>query len=226
MAKLFYWDGDIRGSVPDYMWDIAPYATALVTCNEYVEELKEMGYKAHFLPSGVDETMFNKSVKPEKGGDIVFQGGNYTGFELSDQRFKLIKALKKEFKDKFQVYGTGWNEFGNDNTNGNPDRECAIYRGAKIAINFSNYQRDQYTSDRMYRIMASGCFVLSHWYPNYEKDFPNLITFETPKECIKLIKYYLEHQKEREENSLLHYNLVREKNKWSDRVKEFLKISE
>lgn len=224
MSKLYLWDGDLRHPLPEYIQAIAPYCTSLVTCTEYIDELREMGYEAYFLPSGVDTATFNKNVLPEQGGDIVFQGGNYEGFELSGERFKLMRELKKEFKGQFKIYGNGWHEFGDGHTMGNPDKECAIYRGAKIAINFSNYRRGRYTSDRMYRIMGSGCFCLSHWYPDYEKDFPNLVTFETPKECIKLIKYYLKHEEERQANADLHYNLVHDRHKWVDRMSEFLKI--
>jgi hypothetical protein len=222
MAHLLLWNGDVRSKTPDWSLEIGAYVTALYTNMEDVEYTKALGFDASFLQIGLDPYYFNDKVKPEYGGDIVFQGSNYDGFELSKQRLNLMKSLKKKYKDDFQIYGHGWKELSHKFTNGNPDKECAIYRGAKVAINYSNFLRTRYSSDRNLRIMGSGCFCLSQWYPQVEVDFPDLITFKTDKECIKLIDYYLKHDEERTANAKLHYDLVHTRDVWSERIKEIL----
>lgn len=225
MTKIINWTGDVRDNVPIWMKDIAPYCTTLFTNMEDINEMKEEGYDANFLQIGLDETYFNDTVKPEDGGEIVFQGSNYEGFELSKERIKLMKAIKEKYADRFQIYGHGWKELSVKFTNGNPDKECAIYRGSKIGINFSNFKRTRYSSDRIFRIMGSGCFCISQWYPEVEKDFPNLITFKTVKECIRLIDFYLERDSDRKENAKLHYDLVHSRDIWRHRIKELLTLA-
>jgi spore maturation protein CgeB len=79
-------------------------------------------------------------------------------------------------------------------------KEAAHYRGAKIAINISHFNYDQYSSDRLVRILGTGTMCLSKYFINAEKRFEDgkhLRFWNTFEELENLIKYYLENEEER-----------------------------
>jgi spore maturation protein CgeB len=92
---------------------------------------------------------------------IAYNGN--PGFPLSQLRYDMVVALRKKYGSNLKVYGSGWGrELADGNLNGNPAQEAALYRGAKVSINLSHYDVPGYSSDRLYRMMACGAFVLSY----------------------------------------------------------------
>ena len=122
-------------------------------------------------------------------------GNNYGKmFPLSEIRETMVKTLKEVFGNKVGIFGTGWGELG-DGSIDNYEMEGKVYRSCDIAISLSHFDRTKYASDRLFRIMGSGAFCISHEYKAMEEDFEigdDLETFQSIPELIAKIKYYLE----------------------------------
>jgi spore maturation protein CgeB len=180
------------------------------------------------LQLGFDETIYNNSVPPAKSADIVFTANNYDHFPLSNYRSEIAKALSKEFKERFQLYGSGWTIPSLD-SNASMEKQASVLRGCKIAINCSNYNHSMYVSDRMLKIMGAGAFCLSHNFEEYDnlyKNKENLVIFDSIPEMIELCYKYLENDSERNRIAKNGYNLTHKLYTWDSMIKNLLELCE
>ena len=156
--------------------------------------------KADFLQIGIDPLAYNRFSESRPAREIVFMANNYGNqFPLGNERAQVISELQQRFGNRFGVYGNGWRgAAGNLNAVSleGQREESIYYNNAKIAINHSHFDCCRYTSDRLFRILGSGCFCLSHHYQGIEKDFEigkHLDTYRTRQEMINKINFYLAH---------------------------------
>ena len=198
-SYIVNWNGDMRNATPSWM---IPFAEAVsITCfsnQRDVDFFKSKGLNTDFMQIGIDEDIFTpEGDKFNDHPDIVFQGNRFDHFPMSRFRNDLVNALKNKYGSRFKAFGNGYE----GNTNGNQHEESKVYRSAKIAINCSHYDSERYTSDRMFRILGSGCFCISHNYTGIEKDFENdihLVTFNQIGDLCQKIDYWLEEDKRKE----------------------------
>lgn len=213
-AKLVNWCGDVREELPAHYIDLGDHIDLTLFTNvEDVEKLRKEGVKADFLQVGFDSLNFNPEGPVGVYPEIIFMGSNYhCQYPLSSYRESMVRTLKSVFGDKFGVYGANW---GNQMQNGqkianglitNFGEEGLAYRSCKIAISLSHFERSKYASDRLFRILGTGAFCLTHVYPELEEDFDiglDLDVFTSIDELINKIKFYLE-------NEELRKNIARE----------------
>jgi spore maturation protein CgeB len=195
------WTGDVRDPIPQWMLETAEHINLTLFSNfNDVHTCRKLGIKSDFLQVGYDTSKFtlptqNKTISYDT--DIVFMGSHYKNvFPLSDLREKMVLQLKEIYGNRFKVYGSGWNKNITSGIIENFATECNIYHRAKIAINLSHFNYLQYSSDRLFRIMGSGAFCLSHNYLGIEKDFESgkdLAIWNNIDELIEKIEYYLEY---------------------------------
>lgn len=203
------WTGDVRTPVPDWYIDLAPHIDVTLFTNiADVKDLKGRGLRADYLQIGFDPNIYCPEAITEPiltTPPIVLCANNYDNhFPLSKYRKDIVAALKKEFKDKFAIYGNGW-EKNNGSFNYSQVVEAAVYRGATIAINCSHFDYERYFSDRMLRVMGSGAFCLSHNYSGIGEDWKvgeDLVTFNNIEELITKCHYYLKPENNAERNSI------------------------
>ncbi|CAN5354910.1 hypothetical protein BH09BAC1_BH09BAC1_24340 [soil metagenome] len=189
------WTGDVRFPTPQWYSDMAPHFDMTLFTNEYdVQVLRKKGLKADYLPMGFEDEIFVPNGHQETLADVVFMANNYGNtFPLSSYRTELVRVLSKQNDFTFAVCGSGW-PFTTENLNKKPEREAAIYRGAKMAINLSHFDYPRYSSGRMFNILGSGTLCLSHHYQGVEVDFKvgtQLDTFRSIPELVEMIRYYL-----------------------------------
>lgn len=201
------WSGDVRQDI-EWLRELGSYVDATCLSNETdTEQLREEGFNSWFFQIGFENKIFNpKGVKLttqrtiHKAPDIVFMGNHYKDkFPLSPERYEIAHKLKKTYGNKFLLCGNGWDIDAIDLMN-QPKKEAMVYRSCKIAINANHFIHKRFSSDRIFRIMGSGAFCLTRWYPNIEKDFiegEHLRTFKDLDEMIYLINYYLKNEDER-----------------------------
>lgn len=153
------WFGDVRDTLPQAYIDRFDCVNITACTNmPDVDTMKAMGHDARFLQVGYDELIYRPDGPVKATPPIVFMGNNYgERFPLSVKRAEMVEAMRREFGADFAVYGKGW---GNSRLV-HPDEEAAIYRGAKVAINFDHYDRPGFYSDRYLRAMACGCLTLN-----------------------------------------------------------------
>jgi glycosyltransferase involved in cell wall biosynthesis len=227
-VKIYNFTGDVRQPIPKWYIDLAPYVTTLFTNNHDVQVFKKMGFDSHYFQIGYNEHYYNNEIpKLKTAPEIVFLGNNYNKtFPLGQFRKEMVDRLRKKYRGRFGVYGNGWGN-GIPSLNHDQYTEGRVYRGCKIAINLSHFNLDQYSSDRMFRIMGCGAFCLTHKYIGIEKEFRDGIdvaTWKTLDELEKKIDYYLSHDDERNEIAKNGNIVCTTDFTWSARMKQLLEI--
>ncbi len=160
--------------------------------------------KQHLLPSmklvssifAFTDSDFYKSSnqgKKEYISDVLWTGRR--GFGDNDLRNTIIDYLLSETSFNIKLFGI-------ENTNWLQDNYVNFITNAKIGIGSNSFDRYLYSSDRLGNYMSSGTFYLTQYINGIEKIFKkgiHLDWFSTIDELDNLIKYYLNHEKERKE---------------------------
>lgn len=227
-VKIFNFTGDVRQPLPQWYIDLAPHCTTLFTNNTDAEYLKSLGYDAEYFQIGYNSEFYiYQGDKYIVSPQIVFMGNNYPGaFPLSQFRYDMVSFLQREYGDKFGIYGKGYP--GAIDLNYKQKEEANVYRSALIGINCSHFNLKQYSSDRMLRIMACGCFCLTHRFDDMEKEFAegvHLAAWNDFDELKTKIDKYLATDKLRNMVAQTGHHLVTTKYTWDYRIKnQFLQL--
>lgn len=231
-GAVFNWTYDVASPIPEWFSQIGKNITTLFCNDDDVDEFKNKGLSADYLQIGYDEQIFKPEGPIGSSADIVFMGNNYGedfDFPLAGMRREMIDRLKNKHGDSFKVYGNGW-KYNDGSLLFREQKEAEAYRGCKIAINFSHFDKRRYTSDRMYRLMGSGAFCLTKWYPDIEKDFTDsvhLVVWRDLNELEKLIDFYLNDENEnlRKKIASAGASWVSNNCTWAHRMKQLLTMA-
>lgn len=200
------WTGDVRDCVPQWMYDFGADVTLFSNMRD-VKTMSAEGFAADYLEIGFNENIYTHRGEAKNIEPVVFFGNSYGPqmFPQSEYRIKMCTFLKAIFGGRFGIYGTGWN-ISSGNLNHSQPEEAAAYRGAKIAINCSHYNIEDYSSDRLLRILGTGTPIcLAQYYEGCEKHFEDgvhLRFWKSIEELKELIIYYLEPSHEQERASI------------------------
>ena len=224
-AWIVNWNGDIRASTPQWMIEMAEYVDKTLFTNlRDAGNVKNGGY----LEIGYDPEIYMPVGDKLQMPDIAFFGNNYGAkmFPLSKLRLDMHSLLTRHFRNRYGVFGNNWG-IGVRNYNHSQAEESKAYRGVKIAINLSHFDEPKYTSDRIYRIMGSGCFCLAKRYEQMPfVDGVHLRTWDSFRDLLHLIDYYLNHDEERMQIARQGHDYVRENFTFDNMVKNLIKIYE
>lgn len=211
-----------------YAW--APFVGLICVSNLWdIDEFRNRGFEnAMCLQSSCDMEMYAPALSaPEKKG-IAFIGGNYEHsnyeFPMAKERKEMVELLKDRYKEQFSVYGMGW-PGSNPTFLPNVETDAQIYRRSLIAISHNHFLASLYTSDRIWRIMASGCFCLTKYFQRAETMFTckeHIDWWTTFDELTDKIDHYLQapfHALQIGERGMNH---VRKNHTWSNRIEEML----
>lgn len=222
-SLVFNWTGDARDNVDAYA-EIGSHVVSLFTNETDVDKMRYLGFRADYLQCGYDDSHFFNQ-KLEKENSIVFCGNNYINrFPLSNERFLLTKHLEANFGSLFKLYGQNW---GSSLGHINEDTANLIYNKSLIGINLSHYNYKRYYSDRLITMMASGILVLSHKYPEYEKDFKDgehFVIWDDFNDLTEKINYYFKNPDKAKVIADKGCKFVTDNCKWTNRVDELKKI--
>jgi len=224
-AFIVNWNGDIRATTPQWMDDMAQYVDRTLFTNlRDARNISNGGY----LEIGYDPEIYSPEGEALQLPEIGFFGNNYGAsmFPLSRMRIEMHNLLNRQFRGKYGVYGNNWmNASGNFNSS--QAEEAKAYRGIKIGINLSHFDEPKYSSDRILRIMGSGCFCLAKHYEFIPfADGVHLRTWRTFPELIELVNYYLTHEDERKQIAKQGQEFVRENYTFDNMVKNLIDIYE
>jgi spore maturation protein CgeB len=203
------WTGDVREKPKPGVIEIGKVVDiTLIVSTGQIEMYKQHGLKrVEFLQAGLKPCFFpltegeRKKLRDELKHDIVFCANNSQAFPGASMRSKVVSKLSKTFGNRFAVYGGGWKKYSNSwRKRLTYDDQQKVYNGSKIVISINNFNDiDMYFSARQLNAMATGTLTISSYIPGLEKYFDNkkdLVWFKTADECVKLVKYYLEHEDE------------------------------
>lgn len=225
------WTGDCRQPTPQHYYDTAQYINISLFSNETdVENLRSKGLKADFMNIGFNDDTFKPASGP-KNGKVIFLGNDYGNrFPMSAQRREMVKRLIKRYGKQFEVYGYGWDGLGRDVRWLPEPREAQAYQSCSIAI-CQNHFNDvaRFSSDRVFRAMGSGAFLLCNHYPAIEKDFTigkHLDTWHDLEELERQVDRYLSDDTKREEIANEGCTYVHATQTWKCRMAELKVIIE
>lgn len=224
------WTGDVRNQTPDWMVQLAPYfSTTAFTNMRDVELIKSQGFRSDYLQIGYDDSIFYPDVKVDNVPPIVFMGNHYRAmpFQLSQERFEMVKKLKARYGSMFRCYGFGWQEVDKDWFGVNQTLERKIYNSCSIAINHSHYCLPRYSSDRMLRLVGCGAFCVSHSFPESDavfKEHEHVRYYDGFENLERLIDYYLDHQDEAQAMRARATKYAKENHTWAKRMNNLLDI--
>lgn len=231
-AYVVIWSGDVRNNI---VWqeELAEHVGLTLFSNDHnTKQLQKKGLRSDYLQVGFDDKTYkwNPALKNFNYGEIVYLANNYkpnqhVNFPLSGLRSDMIHYMTATFGNNFKIYGEGW-----QNTRRlSPPEEVACYNSCKIAINLSHYDYSRYTSDRMFRIMASGAFCMTHRYKDIELDFKDgkhLICWDSIGDLVEKCKYWLkpENEEKRKKIAETGYKFVHSHHRWKNRFQELITI--
>jgi spore maturation protein CgeB len=185
---IINWNGDIRHHTPEWMISMADYVDRTLFSNmRDARNVKNGGY----LEIGYDPEIYKPEGETLPCREIAFFGNNYGAnrFPLSMFRIEMHNLLTRQFGSKYGAYGNWSNAAGNFNSSQHD--EAAAYRSCKIAINVSHFEEENYSSDRILRILGTGVFCLCKWYPEMPYiDGVHVKVFKTLPELLHLIRHY------------------------------------
>lgn len=218
---------DIRSvEQTEWLYNLAPILGLICFSNQRdVVECQRRGYSnVMVLQSSCDMDVYVPLEGIQRKG-VVFIGNNYENtsieFPLSKDRVKLVDYLSREFSDYFKVYGNGWLQ----SRLTYQKEEIGIYQSALVAINQNNFDEDLYTSDRVWRIMATGAFCLTKKFKGVEKIFTQsdpLDWWEDFDELKFKLTYLLLNPQATSSVASRGPEWVRQMHTWSSRIKEVM----
>lgn len=221
-AWVVNYTGDVRYPLPNHYVETGKLIDNTLFCNYTdVWEARRLGVKSDYLQYGIDPEIYFPS-EGTRTQDIVFMGNDYGNqFPLSIKRSQMVAFMVREYGARFKAYGSG---FGN--TLGQND-EANIYRNCKIAINFSHFDYERYSSDRMFRLMASGALCMTHRYAGLHLDFEtgsNVVAWDTFEHMKAQIDHYLNNEDERKQIADAGCKLVHQTHTFDAMVNNLLKL--
>lgn len=144
-------------------------AKVFLTCYPWVDELRQHGVDAFFLPQATDPAVYHpETPRPEYKCDIAFIGTNKPG------RYEILQRLSRKFDCK--VFGEGWTQ-----PDCYPDKPAylnefnKVCASAKIVLNITPskdwpiYERT--FSQRIYMVLAAEGFLLTDLIPGLSQFF-------------------------------------------------------
>lgn len=227
-CKVINWNGDIRGPFPHWMVQLNPTVNAFANMRDV-----NACANGKFLQIGIDHKIFKDWKLPKTKG-VVFMANHYGSmFPEGQRRMEVARVIKRKFGAT--IYGTGWpKEITDINLMPDPknpipkqSEESKVYNASKIAINHSHFDIERYTSDRLFRCMASKVMVVSHHYKGIEYDFEvdkHLVTYKSMPEMEEKIRHYLDNDDEREIIALAGYKHVHKNFRYEHMAENILKL--
>lgn len=213
-----------------WMYEAAPHIRhTFFACDEDVVYCKSKKIiNVSCVMSSCDMELYKPKKVASYAFDVVFVGNKYVGsnldFPLAQERQDMIAFLEKHYGPRFRAFG-----LGQEGGMIKQEAEANVYQYSKIAISQNNFERRQYTSDRIWKIMASETFCLSRFFPGMENIFKKEIDldwWENLDELKDLLDFYLAHDQERETVAQTGSQLVRSSHRWQDRVAQIEKVLE
>jgi len=182
-----------------------------------------------YLPQGCDTEKYRPvpSAPDQFRSDVAFIGSPSRG----NGRLDLLDMIDKEFNLK--IWGPNWGEDGRRfralfEQHVFPQQYARICRGARIILGCDAAQDLALCfSNRVWLTLGCGGFYLTNNVPELETLFENhrhLVWYNSPEECLELIRYYLPREEERRRIAQAGLELVRSRHTYVHRAHELMEL--
>lgn len=185
-------------------WGIRDWDVLLTMTPEYKTFFELHRVPTYFCQSGFDRRVLDEVGHVPKIHDVTFIGN--LGGKGREERTRELNEIAGQIPFQWWGIGNGLQFPSNlEKTYQGVTGGLEMYRlhaQTRIALNaYSDIANRRPTTNRIYEVMGMGTFLLSK-RPDYESPLiPRelFITFDTPKDCVDKIAYYLKNEKEREQ---------------------------
>lgn len=208
-VKLIYWIGGLikgNASLTRRIRDLAPASASgaldciLVSCRSSVRIAESVGAKnVRLFPFGYSPGLHHlpgdDSISRVPSHSVVFVAS------ADPQRALFVRRLTEALGQPIALYGQWWERYGLKSLGFLSLKDSlAIYRAAKISINHFRGDPDDGYNMRFIEIPAAGGFQILN-FNRFVEQTPLRRTpmYKTVEECAHLIRYYLQHDEEREQ---------------------------
>ena len=210
--------------------DLNCYDLFLSSFPPTLEWLRKRRIPAELLRLGFEPNILPRLKNEEKIFDVTFIGSL---FSVHSSRISLLERLCDEF-ESMKIWGPKMRySFSKSSI-----RRCyageawgldmfQIIRNSKIAINHHGDIPPFANNMRLFEATGVGTLLLTDWKENLHEMFEpgkEIVAYHDAEECIELIKYYLEHEKERETIASAGQRRTLMEHSYSNRMQEFLEI--
>jgi hypothetical protein len=183
-------------------------------------ELNRMGFEPRVL------SFFNSGIKT----DVTFVGSFHS---VHSSRVEFLERLCSRLP-QIKIRGNGIERLSPDS----PLRRCyvgsawgremyQILHNSKITLNHHGDIPPYANNCRLYEATGVGTLLITDWKENLNEMFEpgkEVIAYHTADECIELVKYYLEHDKEREAIAKAGQERTLREHTYYNRMKELVDI--
>jgi spore maturation protein CgeB len=197
--------GQIACPLPDKK-AFVPYDLILSSLPHYVEMFRSMGLSSELFKIGFENSILNSLNHGNRIYDVVHVGGYGP---IHDERNQLLELVATGIRVNF--WGYGINNLSPksrilENYNGESwgIERYKIFAQSKIAItkHIAIVAGEYCNIMTLYEATGCGALLVTDYKKNLREIFvpdKEVVTYRSPDEAITKIKYYLEHEKERQE---------------------------
>lgn len=228
MGKLVV--GQIACPLPLNKKPFYEYDLIVSSFPHYVKMFREWGIDSEYLPWCFEEEIVKKLKKKEKKYEVVFIGGFSPHHSEGN---KMLERLANEVKVDFWGYGVEtllpgslirknfhkfvWGE-----------KMYQIMARAKIVVNrHINVAGESANNMRMFEATGVGSLLVTDDKPNMKEFFEpgkEVVIYKEAEDLVEKVKYYLEHNKERERIAKAGQKRTLKNHTYKIRMKELDKI--
>jgi spore maturation protein CgeB len=186
-------------------WELGYWDLVYTSTKDYNDFFNLMKTPSIINSNGFDERVLNELLIREKKLDLTFVGG--LGAKDWTERTKIFEEVSHFLDFKWWGYLRDHLEKSSklyNNWQGETSglEMFQIYSDSKIVLNdYGDIANGFAVNQRIFEVLGVGAFLLTKHSENLIKEFPKdiFITFFNSKDCIDKCKYFLKHEKEREE---------------------------
>ena len=204
-VKIVNYSIDARLYIPGPYFSVSKVSDMnLITSTGQLQMYKDNGVNnIQYLQVGYDPNLYKPEAEPKESYefDAVFLGNinNVENYPGHPERVDTVTALKKEFGDRFGLFGHGWprelKSLGSIDIN---QAVTDVYSRSFSTISVSHFnQIGHYFSDRLLMCLASGRPTVSWHFPGYDSYFVNnqdLLIGHNPTDIVNKVKWLLDNK--------------------------------
>ena len=210
--------------------DWACYDLIISSFPPTVEYFRQRGIRSEVSRLCFEPKVLSCLLRENRAFDITFVGSFHS---VHRSRTAFLEVLSVRFP-QLRIWGPGINWL----PSGSPIQKCymgqawgremyQILRRSKIVINHHGNTGPYANNFRLYEATGVGTLLVTDWKLNLSEIFEpgrEVVVYQTPEECAELIRYYLEHEDERETIAREGQRRTLQEHTYYHRVQEMISI--
>jgi spore maturation protein CgeB len=212
--------------------DYSDYDLMITSLPNYVEYFRGVGVNCELVRLGFEPAVLERLRPGPKTVDASFVGA------LADdhkERTVFLEALCSEAPVQLwgsRLYGVAADSIIRQRYRG-PAWGLEMFQllcESKVVVNHHEAWADRYANNmRLFECTGVGSLLITDWKCNLSEMFEpgkEVVTYRTPEECAEAVKYYLEHEQEREEIARAGQKRTLRDHTYRHRMEQFVKMIE